>query len=173
MNDAISRRSFLRCAGAAALAAAASAMLAGCGSKTVTVYFYDDATGNLLETREVGVEPDATTVTWEDLRCVLPSGYEVYRGMQGDAGFIRNSQTVRVFLTKSETTVTVIFYNSKNRNQMLSSSVIRVDAGASYVTWEQVAGILPAGYEHYADRTGRAGRIGEDSIVKLYLNPQS
>lgn len=172
MTNHISRRSFLRSAGAAALTAAACAMLTGCGSKTITVYFYDDTTGQLLQTKEIGVDPDASTVTWDDLRRVLPSGYEVYRGMQGDAGFISNNQTVKVFLTKSERTVSVIFYNRKNKNQMLSSSVIRVDAGASYVTWEQVAGILPAGYEHYADKTGKAGSINDD-IVKLYLNPQS
>lgn len=173
MTNTFSRRSFLRTAGAAALVAA-SAMLTGCGSKEITVNFYDTDTGALISTKTVRVDPDATSVTWDDLRSALPAAYkDYYRKMDGDAARITGSGVVNVYLSRETKPVFIYYYDSADRDSWLCKYTAQVEADATYVTWAEAAPGLPAGYEHYADKSGNAGKIQEGNVVQLYLTPKT
>lgn len=81
MSEKISRRKFIKCAGAAVLAVSAAGVLAGCKKEEeilmqeITVKYIDFAQGKILKEEKVSIPQGMEALPPEKL--VLPEGYEL------------------------------------------------------------------------------------------------
>ena len=141
----ISRRKFLKGAGVAALAVAASGVLAGCSNggttdtpvipnvtKKVTVIFMcNGATDG-----SVVVDEDAKTVLVSQIKAEqIPQGYTVESVGELKIQEIGGKECVLVTLKKIATTkpVTVAFYDTVNKAMLSTTMTINVASDAEFV----------------------------------------
>ena len=157
----ISRRKFLKGAGVAALAVAASGVLAGCSNggttdtpvipnvtKKVTVIFMcNGATAG--KDGSVVVDEDAKTVLVSQIKAEqIPQGYTVESVGELKIQEIGGKECVLVTLKKIATTkpVTVAFYDTVNKAMLSTTMTINVASDAEFVYKTDLKETLP-GYE--------------------------
>lgn len=125
-------------------------------TKLVPVIFWDVLTQTQVaadEDKKVGVDADATNVPANEITALLPEGY-VLEGETKDYE-INTDGTIRVNV-KPETqaqTVSVIFWDVENGKQVAKEDdkKIGVAQGVQSVERDQIVGLLPEGYELFAE----------------------
>ena len=160
MSEKISRRKFIKCAGAAVLAVSAAGVLAGCKKEEeilmqeITVKYIDFAQGKILKEEKVSIPQGLEALPLEKL--VLPEGYELAE--DANLKIAEGTVGVKVVAKASEEKpeekptetkeVKFVFYCGTNR---VGERTKKVAADAKTVTL--VATDLPQGYKMPA--TGR------------------
>ena len=174
----ISRRKFLKGAGVAALAVAASGVLAGCSNgdtpvipsvtKKVTVIF----TCNGVTAGKDGyvvVNEDAKTVLVSQIKAEqIPQGYTVESVGELTIQEIGGKECVLVTLKKIATTkpVTVAFYDTVNNVMLSTTMTINVASDADFVYKTDLKESLP-GYEIIDSKT----QIGGNNRAVMPVKP--
>ena len=178
----ISRRKFLKGAGVAALAVAATGVLAGCSNgdttdtpvipnvtKKVTVIFMcNGATAG--KDGSVVVDEDATTVLVSKIKAEqIPQGYTVESAGELKIQEIDGKECVLVTLKKIATgkSVTVAFYDTVNNAMLSATMTITVASDAEFVYKSDLKESLP-GYEIIDNGKNQ---ISENNRVVMSVKP--
>lgn len=175
----ISRRKFLKGAGVAALAVAASGVLTGCSgndapavpgvTKKVTVIFMcNGATAG--KDGSVVVDEDAKTVLVSQIKAEqIPQGYTVESTGELKIQEIGGKECVLVTLKKIATTkpVTVAFYDTVNKAMLSTTMTINVASDAEFVYKTDLKESLP-GYEIIDNGKNQ---ISENNRVVMSVKP--
>lgn len=175
----ISRRQFLKGAGAAALAVAAAGMMAGCSkedapvipevTKEVKVIFmYKGATAG--KDGSVVVKKDAKTVPVSMIKAEqIPQGYTMESTGELKIQEIGGKESVLVDLKKIDTgkKVTVAFYDSVNKAMLSTTMTITVASDTDFVYKTDLKEALP-GYEIIDNGKNQ---ISENNRVVMEVKP--
>ena len=175
----ISRRKFLKGAGVAVLAVAASGVLTGCSgndapavpgvTKKVTVIFMcNGATAG--KDGSVVVDEDAKTVLVSQIKAEqIPQGYTVESVGELKIQEIDGKECVLVTLKKIATTkpVTVAFYDTVNKAMLSTTMTINVASDAEFVYKTDLKESLP-GYEIIDNGKNQ---ISENNRVVMSVKP--
>lgn len=173
MSMKISRRNFLKCAGAATLAVASSAVLSGCSSndveevvkKDVTVFFIY---GGVKQNKTATVKVLKTATTFNTALITpdkLPEGFKVAK--QGEVA-INADDTAEVEITVGTATkiVEVRFFVGANGPQLPKTGTAEVAADATVVNASEIK--MPDDYARMYEVTNGQPAIGTDQDGKLY-----
>lgn len=173
MSMKISRRNFLKCAGAATLAVASSAVLSGCSSndveevvkKDVTVFFIY---GGVKQNKTATVKVLKTATTFNTALITpdkLPKGFKVAK--QGEVA-ISADNTAEVEITVGTATkiVEVRFFVGANGKQLPKTGTAEVAADATVVNASEIK--MPDDYARMYEVTNGQPAIGTDQDGKLY-----
>lgn len=156
MSNKISRRSFMKGAGTAALAVAAAGVLAGCSNdsviesvekKEIRVVFALSNGQTVGEYKTMKVAKDANGIDASQIdKAIIPAGYSVVSTGNLKIENVAGKDTVTVIVKQDPTTkeITVKFYDMDKKTFLTETATISVDIDATAVDTENVT--PPTGY---------------------------
>lgn len=156
MSNKISRRSFMKGAGTAALAVAAAGVLAGCSNdsviesvekKEIRVVFALSNGQTVGEYKTMKVAKDANGIDASQIdKAIIPAGYSVVSTGNLKIENVAGKDTVTVIVKQDPTTkeITVKFYDMDKKTFLTETATIQVDIDATAVDTENVT--PPTGY---------------------------
>ena len=157
MSNKISRRSFMKGAGTAALAVAAAGVLAGCSNdsviesvekKEIRVVFALSNGQTVGEYKTMKVAKDADGIDASQIdKAIIPAGYSVVSTGNLKIENVEGKDTVTVIVKQDPTTkeITVKFYDMDKETFLTETATIKVGIDATTVDSEKVT--PPAGYK--------------------------
>lgn len=156
MSNKISRRSFMKGAGTAALAVAAAGVLAGCSNdsviesvekKEIRVVFALSNGQTVGEYKTMKVAKDASGIDASQIdKAIIPAGYSVVSTGNLKIENVAGKDTVTVIVKQDPTTkkITVKFYDKDKETFLTETATITVGIDATTVDTANVT--PPAGY---------------------------
>lgn len=156
MSNKISRRSFMKGAGTAALAVAAAGVLAGCSNdsviesvekKEIRVVFALSNGQTVGEYKTMKVAKDASGIDASQIdKAIIPAGYSVVSTGNLTIENVAGKDTVTVIVKQDPTTkeITVKFYDMDKKTFLTETATITVGIDATAVDTETVT--PPTGY---------------------------
>lgn len=156
MSNKISRRSFMKGAGTAALAVAAAGVLAGCSNdsviesvekKEIRVVFALSNGQTVGECKTMKVAKDADGIDASQIdKAIIPAGYSVVSTGNLTIENVAGKDTVTVIVKQDPTTkeITVKFYDMDKKTFLTETATITVGIDATAVDSEKVT--PPTGY---------------------------
>lgn len=156
MSNKISRRSFMKGAGTAALAVAAAGVLAGCSNdsviesvekKEIRVVFALSNGQTVGEYKTMKVAKDASGIDASQIdKAIIPAGYSVVSTGNLTIENVAGKDTVTVIVKQDPTTkkITVKFYDKDKETFLTETATITVGIDATTVDTANVT--PPAGY---------------------------
>lgn len=156
MSNKISRRSFMKGAGTAALAVAAAGVLAGCSNdsviesvekKEIRVVFALSNGQTVGEYKTMKIAKDASGIDASQIdKAIIPAGYSVVSTGNLKIENVAGKDTVTVIVKQDPTTkkITVKFYDKDKETFLTETATITVDIDATTVDTANVT--PPAGY---------------------------
>lgn len=156
MSNKISRRSFMKGAGTAALAVAAAGVLAGCSNdsviesvekKEIRVVFALSNGQTVGEYKTMKVAKDADGIDASQIdKAIIPAGYSVVSTGNLTIENVAGKDTVTVIVKQDPTTkeITVKFYDMDKGTFLTETATITVDIDATAVDTKKVT--PPTGY---------------------------
>ena len=156
MSNKISRRSFMKGAGTAALAVAAAGVLAGCSNdsviesvekKEICVVFALSNGQTVGEYKTMKVAKDASGIDASQIdKAIIPAGYSVVSTGNLKIENVAGKDTVTVIVKQDPTTkkITVKFYDKDKETFLTETATITVGIDATTVDTANVT--PPAGY---------------------------
>lgn len=156
MSNKISRRSFMKGAGTAALAVAAAGVLAGCSNdsviesvekKEIRVVFALSNGQTVGEYKTMKVAKDANGIDASQIdKAIIPAGYSVVSTGNLTIENVAGKDTVTVIVKQDPTTkkITVKFYDKDKETFLTETATITVGIDATTVDTANVT--PPAGY---------------------------
>lgn len=156
MSNKISRRSFMKGAGTAALAVAAAGVLAGCSNdsviesvekKEIRVVFALSNGQTVGEYKTMKVAKDADGIDASQIdKAIIPAGYSVVSTGNLTIENVAGKDTVTVIVKQDPTTkeITVKFYDMDKKTFLTETATITVGIDATAVDSEKVT--PPTGY---------------------------
>lgn len=156
MSNKISRRSFMKGAGTAALAVAAAGVLAGCSNdsviesvekKEIRVVFALSNGQTVGEYKTMKVAKDASGIDASQIdKAIIPAGYSVVSTGNLTIENVAGKDTVTVIVKQDPTTkeITVKFYDMDKKTFLTETATITVGIDATAVDSEKVT--PPTGY---------------------------
>ena len=157
MSNKISRRSFMKGAGTAALAVAAAGVLAGCSNdsviesvekKEIRVVFALASGQKIGDYKSMKVPKDATSIDASQIdKAIIPAGYSVASTGSLKIENVAGEDTVTVIVTLDPITkeITVKFYDMDKKTFLTETATITVGIDATTVDSEKVT--PPTGYK--------------------------
>lgn len=157
MSNKISRRSFMKGAGTAALAVAAAGVLAGCSNdsviesvekKEIRVVFALSNGQTVGEYKTMKVAKDASGIDASQIdKAIIPAGYSVVSTGNLTIENVAGKDTVTVIVKQDPTTkeITVKFYDMDKKTFLTETATITVGIDATAVDSEKVT--PPTGYK--------------------------
>lgn len=157
MSNKISRRSFMKDAGTAALAVAAAGVLAGCSNdsviesvekKEIRVVFALSNGQTVGEYKTMKVAKDADGIDASQIdKAIIPAGYSVVSTGNLTIENVAGKDTVTVIVKQDPTTkeITVKFYDMDKKTFLTETATITVGIDATAVDSEKVT--PPTGYK--------------------------
>lgn len=173
MSMKISRRNFLKCAGAATLAVAASGVLTSCGKpedivmQDVTVYFvYQTVRQNTTAT--VSVPKNADVLSTALIKPEqLPEGFKIAKQGEVPITVVDGVATaeVEIVVGTPNKAVEVRFFE-EDGSQLPETTTVEVEATAQVVNVADIK--IPEKYKSHYDTVNGQPAIGTDRDGKLY-----
>lgn len=170
----ISRRNFLKCAGAATLAVAASGVLTSCGKpedivmQDVTVYFvYQTVRQNTTAT--VSVPKNADVLSTALIKPEqLPEGFKIAKQGEVPITVVDGVATaeVEIVVGTPNKVVEVRFFEEEGGSQLPETTTVEVEATAQVVNVADIK--IPEKYKSRYDTVNGQPAIGTDRDGKLY-----
>lgn len=174
MSMKISRRNFLKCAGAATLAVAASGVLTSCGKpedivmQDVTVYFvYQTVRQNTTAT--VSVPKNADVLSTALIKPEqLPEGFKIAKQGEVPITVVDGVATaeVEIVVGTPNKVVEVRFFEEEGGSQLPETTTVEVEATAQVVNVADIK--IPEKYKSHYDTVNGQPAIGTDRDGKLY-----
>ena len=174
MSMKISRRNFLKCAGAATLAVAASGVLTSCGKpedivmQDVTVYFvYQTVRQNTTAT--VSVPKNADVLSTALIKPEqLPEGFKIAKQGEVPITVVDGVATaeVEIVVGTPNKVVEVRFFEEEGGSQLPETTTVEVEATAQVVNVADIK--IPEKYKSRYDTVNGQPAIGTDRDGKLY-----
>lgn len=174
MSMKISRRNFLKCAGAATLAVAASGVLTSCGKpedivmQDVTVYFvYQTVRQNTTAT--VSVPKNADVLSTALIKPEqLPEGFKIAKQGEVPITVVDGVATaeVEIVVGTPNKVVEVRFFEEGDSSQLPETTTVEVEATAQVVNVADIK--IPEKYKSHYDTVNGQPAIGTDRDGKLY-----
>lgn len=174
MSMKISRRNFLKCAGAATLAVAASGVLTSCGKpedivmQDVTVYFvYQTVRQNTTAT--VSVPKNADVLSTALIKPEqLPEGFKIAQQGEVPITVVDGVATaeVEIVVGTPNKVVEVRFFEEEGGSQLPETTTVEVEATAQVVNVADIK--IPEKYKSHYDTVNGQPAIGTDRDGKLY-----
>ena len=173
MSMKISRRNFLKCAGAATLAVAASGVLTSCGKpedivmQDVTVYFvYQTVRQNTTAT--VSVPKNADVLSTALIKPEqLPEGFKIAKQGEVPITVVDGVATAEVEIAVgTPTKVVEVRFFEEGGSQLPETTTVEVEATAPVVNVADIN--IPEKYKSHYDTVNGQPAIGTDRDGKLY-----
>ena len=173
MSMKISRRNFLKCAGAATLAVAASGVLTSCGKpedivmQDVTVYFvYQTVRQNTTAT--VSVPKNADVLSTALIKPEqLPEGFKIAKQGEVPITVVDGVATAEVeIVVGTPTKVVEVRFFEEDGSQLPETTTVEVEATAQVVNVADIK--IPEKYKSHYDTVNGQPAIGTDRDGKLY-----
>lgn len=173
MSMKISRRNFLKCAGAATLAVAASGVLTSCGKpedivmQDVTVYFvYQTVRQNTTAT--VSVPKNADVLSTALIKPEqLPEGFKIAKQGEVPITVVDGVATAEVEIAVgTPTKVVEVRFFEEGGSQLPETTTVEVEATAQVVNVADIN--IPEKYKSHYDTVNGQPAIGTDRDGKLY-----
>lgn len=173
MSVKISRRNFLKCAGAATLAVAASGVLTSCGKpedivmQDVTVYFvYQTVRQNTTAT--VSVPKNADVLSTALIKPEqLPEGFKIAKQGEVPITVVDGVATAEVeIVVGTPTKVVEVRFFEEDGSQLPETTTVEVEATAQVVNVADIK--IPEKYKSHYDTVNGQPAIGTDRDGKLY-----
>lgn len=173
MSVKISRRNFLKCAGAATLAVAASGVLTSCGKpedivmQDVTVYFvYQTVRQNTTAT--VSVPKNADVLSTALIKPEqLPEGFKIAKQGEVPITVVDGVATAEVEIAVgTPTKVVEVRFFEEGGSQLPETTTVEVEATAPVVNVADIN--IPEKYKSHYDTVNGQPAIGTDRDGKLY-----
>ena len=173
MSMKISRRNFLKCAGAATLAVAASGVLTSCGKpgdivmQDVTVYFvYQTVRQNTTAT--VSVPKNADVLSTALIKPEqLPEGFKIAKQGEVPITVVGGVATAEVeIVVGTPTKVVEVRFFEEGGSQLPETTTVEVEATAQVVNVADIN--IPEKYKSHYDTVNGQPAIGTDRDGKLY-----
>ena len=173
MSVKISRRNFLKCAGAATLAVAASGVLTSCGKpedivmQDVTVYFvYQTVRQNTTAT--VSVPKNADVLSTALIKPEqLPEGFKIAKQGEVPITVVDGVATAEVEIAVgTPTKVVEVRFFEEDGSQLPETTTVEVEATAQVVNVADIN--IPEKYKSHYDTVNGQPAIGTDRDGKLY-----
>ena len=173
MSVKISRRNFLKCAGAATLAVAASGVLTSCGKpedivmQDVTVYFvYQTVRQNTTAT--VSVPKNADVLSTALIKPEqLPEGFKIAKQGEVPITVVDGVATAEVEIAVgTPTKVVEVRFFEEDGSQLPETTTVEVEATAQVVNVADIK--IPEKYKSHYDTVNGQPAIGTDRDGKLY-----
>ena len=173
MSMKISRRNFLKCAGAATLAVAASGVLTSCGKpedivmQDVTVYFvYQTVRQNTTAT--VSVPKNADVLSTALIKPEqLPEGFKIAKQGEVPITVVGGVATAEVeIVVGTPTKVVEVRFFEEGGSQLPEITTVEVEATAQVVNVADIK--IPEKYKSHYDTVNGQPAIGTDRDGKLY-----
>lgn len=173
MSMKISRRNFLKCAGAATLAVAASGVLTSCGKpedivmQDVTVYFvYQTVRQNTTAT--VSVPKNADVLSTALIKPEqLPEGFKIAKQGEVPITVVDGVATAEVeIVVGTPNKVVEVRFFEEDGSQLPETTTVEVEATAQVVNVADIK--IPEKYKSHYDTVNGQPAIGTDRDGKLY-----
>lgn len=173
MSMKISRRNFLKCAGAATLAVAASGVLTSCGKpedivmQDVTVYFvYQTVRQNTTAT--VSVPKNADVLSTALIKPEqLPQGFKIAKQGEVPITVVDGVATAEVEIAVgTPNKVVEVRFFEEDGSQLPETTTVEVEATAQVVNVADIK--IPEKYKSHYDTVNGQPAIGTDRDGKLY-----
>lgn len=173
MSMKISRRNFLKCAGAATLAVAASGVLTSCGKpedivmQDVTVYFvYQTVRQNTTAT--VSVPKNADVLSTALIKPEqLPEGFKIAKQGEVPITVVDGVATAEVEIAVgTPNKVVEVRFFEEDGSQLPETTTVEVEATAQVVNVADIK--IPEKYKSHYDTVNGQPAIGTDRDGKLY-----
>ena len=173
MSMKISRRNFLKCAGAATLAVAASGVLTSCGKpedivmQDVTVYFvYQTVRQNTTAT--VSVPKNADVLSTALIKPEqLPEGFKIAKQGEVPITVVDGVATAEVeIVVGTPNKVVEVRVFEEDGSQLPETTTVEVEATAQVVNVADIK--IPEKYKSHYDTVNGQPAIGTDRVGKLY-----
>lgn len=173
MSVKISRRNFLKCAGAATLAVAASGVLTSCGKpedivmQDVTVYFvYQTVRQNTTAT--VSVPKNADVLSTALIKPEqLPEGFKIAKQGEVPITVVDGVATAEVEIAVgTPNKVVEVRFFEEDGSQLPETTTVEVEATAQVVNVADIK--IPEKYKSHYDTVNGQPAIGTDRDGKLY-----
>ena len=173
MSVKISRRNFLKCAGAATLAVAASGVLTSCGKpedivmQDVTVYFvYQTVRQNTTAT--VSVPKNADVLSTALIKPEqLPEGFKIAKQGEVPITVVDGVATAEVeIVVGTPNKVVEVRFFEEGGSQLPETTTVEVEATAQVVNVADIT--IPEKYKSHYDTVNGQPAIGTDRDGKLY-----
>lgn len=173
MSMKISRRNFLKCAGAATLAVAASGVLTSCGKpedivmQDVTVYFvYQTVRQNTTAT--VSVPKNADVLSTALIKPEqLPEGFKIAKQGEVPITVVGGVATAEVeIVVGTPNKVVEVRFFEEGGSQLPKTTTVEVEATAQVVNVADIK--IPEKYKSHYDTVNGQPAIGTDRDGKLY-----
>lgn len=173
MSMKISRRNFLKCAGAATLAVAASGVLTSCGKpedivmQDVTVYFvYQTVRQNTTAT--VSVPKNADVLSTALIKPEqLPEGFKIAKQGEVPITVVDGVATAEVeIVVGTPNKVVEVRFFEEDGSQLPETTTVEVEATAQVVNVANIK--IPEKYKSHYDTVNGQPAIGTDRDGKLY-----